>query len=520
MKKQLTNQLSAMYGRALMLKQQGNSKAAFHACEEVIKSYPKQYDCLVLMGIILSENNQNILALDFLNRAIAVKKDATAYNNRGNVYQGLKQFELALDDYEKAIKLDKKFVEAYYNTGNTYKEMYQYETAIEWYKKAVMVNPRYFTAYCNMAMCYQNLQRFEDALEASEKAIAIEPRHHAAYNNKGFSLDILGRYEESIAAFKKGEELCPENNDIKFNIGFVYLGIGDWENGWQAHEMRWNNKYAPPKLPNIWKGEDVYGKTIYIIHEQGLGDTIQFIRYVKHLKRDGAKKIIVSVKPEAAALIESMSEVDQVVILGKNVVVPDYDYYCPVMSLPYIYKTRPNNIPYEPYIKADAKKVHEFSMKMGNKNNKLRVGLVWNGGFRKDQPEVWAINERRNIPLEKLACLRDLNVQFYSLQMESQDKWPEMIDLMGEVKDFTDTAAMIENLDLVIAVDTSTAHVAGAMGKKVWLMNRHDSCWRWLREGTTTGWYPSFTIYRQNKFNTWDNVVEDIKRDLTILSQE
>jgi hypothetical protein len=153
---------------------------------------------------------------------------------------------------------------------------------------------------------------------------------------------------------------------------------------------------------------------------------------------------------------------------------------------------------------------------MGN-SSKLRIGVVWSGGYRADQPEIWAVNERRNIPMEKLSEIYTPDAEFYSLQFGAKEYPFPMVDLMGEVKDFSDTAAIIQNLDCVITVDTSTAHVAGAMGKPVWLMNRFDSCWRWLESGSKTDWYPSFTIYRQNEFMNWDNVVADIKKDLNDL---
>jgi len=184
-----------------------------------------------------------------------------------------------------------------------------------------------------------------------------------------------------------------------------------------------------------------------------------------------------------------------------------------MMSLPYVFKTRVDNIPYHRYFFADPEKVAYFNIKMGPKT-RMRVGLVWSGGFRADQPEIWAVNERRNIKPEKIAEIYNTNVEFFNLQFGAKELPFPMVDLMGEVKDFSDTAAIIENMDLVISVDTSTAHVAGAMGKEVWMLNRFDTCWRWLEDRKDTPWYPSFTIYRQEKFNNWDNVVTDIKRDL------
>jgi tetratricopeptide (TPR) repeat protein len=515
MKTQRNNRVESLYSQAFALRNQGDRQRAFLLCEEIIKVAPTQSDTLSLMGILLAESNRPFDALNFFGKALQVKKEPSTFNNRGNLYQNLKQYELALEDYETALKLKPSFTEAYFNQGNCYKDLNQFTKAIESYKKALAANPKYYTAYTNMGLCLQNLQRFEEALECFNKSIEIAPDYFGAYNNKGFCLHVLMRLDESIATFKKAMELNPENNDAKFNIGFVYLLKGDLENGWAGHERRWFNKYKPSNLPRLWNGEDLKNKTIYIYHEQGLGDTLQFIRYTKELKEAGAK-VIAAVKPEVAELFKNSSYIDEVRINPKDI--PEYDYQCPMMTLPAMFKTRVHNIPYEPYIKADPEKAAFFAKRMGKKT-KLRVGIVWSGGYRADQPDVWAVNERRNIPMEKLAQIYNPNVEFYNLQFGAKEYPFPMVDLMHEVKDFSDTAAIIENLDLLITVDTSTAHLAGAMNKPVWLMNRHDTCWRWLEHGDKTDWYPSFKIYRQKSFMNWDNVVTEIKGDLDAKSK-
>jgi tetratricopeptide (TPR) repeat protein len=502
--------VESLYSQAFALRNQGQPQQAYLVCEQILKTAPKQPDTLTLMGIIMAEANKPFDALGLFQQSLECKKEASTYNNRGNLYQNLKQYELALEDYETALKLKPNFTEAYFNQGNCYKDLNQHQEAIESYKKAIASNPKYYTAYTNMGMCLQNLQRFDEALECFNKAIEIEPNYFGAYNNKGFCLHVLMRLDESIEAFKKATELNPENNDSKFNIGFVYLLKGDLENGWTGHERRWFNKYKPSNLPRLWQGEPVNGKTIYIYHEQGLGDTLQFIRYAKELKEAGAK-VIAAVKSEVAELFSDNPYIDEVRTDPKAI--PEYDYHCPMMTLPAVFKTRVHNIPYEPYIKADPKKVEYIAQKMGEKT-KPRIGVVWSGGFRADQPDVWAVNERRNIPIKKFAEIYNSSVVFYNLQFGAKEYPFPMVDLMGEVKDFSDTAAIIQNLDCIITVDTSTAHLAGAMNKPVWLMNRHDTCWRWLESGDKTAWYPSFKIYRQKSFMNWDNVIEEIKGDL------
>ncbi|HVC44095.1 MAG TPA: glycosyltransferase family 9 protein, partial [Candidatus Binataceae bacterium] len=216
-------------------------------------------------------------------------------------------------------------------------------------------------------------------------------------------------------------------------------------------------------------------------------------------------------------------------VAARGHALPEFDYYCPLMSLPLAFKTTLSSIPAQiPYLKADADKARRWQEKLGEKA-KLRVGVVWSGGFRPDQPELWPVNNRRNIPLAKLASLRHADVEFYSLQKgqpaasELTDllaqHWdgPPLIDFTDLLHDFSDTAALIEQLDLVIAVDTSTAHLAGAMGKPVWILSRFDNCWRWLLDRTDSPWYPTARLYRQASPGDWDQVIQRVAADLSHL---
>ena len=509
MKKQNNLAALALYVKARKLQTEGNFKQAFFICDQILQIDPKHADTLCLKGVILSENKQYIPALTLYNQALTIKKDAHIYNNRGNVFQFLKQYEFALDDFDVAIKLDKKLTEAYYNKGNCYKALHDNENALIWFKKCAEIDPSYYAAWNNIGLCYQDTNQFEKALAAYTKAVELAPDNAFCHNNKAYALQTLMRLDEAKEEFTKAIQLDENNFDFKFNIGFVHLAKGDLDNGWAGHEMRYKTMYSPGKKKGFWEGEDLTDKTFIISHEQGLGDTFQFIRHAKQIKELGAKKVIAAVKPEAFELIKSMPYIDDVFNDPKDW--GEYDYYCPVMSVPAVLKIRVENIPYEQYLFANPEKVQEFKNKMGD-TSKLRVGIVWSGGFRKDMPQLWAVNNRRNVPFEKLAPILELDADFYSLQFGENVE--QMNNLINECKNFADTAALIECLDLVIAVDTSTAHVAGALNKPVWLMNRFDTCWRWLENRRDTPWYPSMTIYRQNEFNNWDNVIQDIKVDL------
>ena len=245
---------------------------------------------------------------------------------------------------------------------------------------------------------------------------------------------------------------------------------------------------------------------------------LQFCRYAKLAKEIGAK-VILGVEKPLVRLLSTLDGVDTIIGAGDKI--PDFDYHIPLMSLPYAFKTRMDNIPHGIYLNAKPEWIAQFTPKL-SQYKKKRVGLVWSGGFRPDQPEVWAVNERRNIALSKLLPLKLDNVDYFSLQKgEEPEKeldnclgWKDMINFTGDLNDFADTAGLIAHLDLVIAVDTSTAHLAAAMGKEVWMMNRFDTCWRWMINRTDSPWYPTIKIYNQPKLGDWESVVENIKKDL------
>ena len=260
--------------------------------------------------------------------------------------------------------------------------------------------------------------------------------------------------------------------------------------------------------------------------EQGLGDTIQFCRYAKLVKKLGARVVLEVPKP-LLDLLNGLDGVDQLIESGK--LLPAFDYHCPLMSLPLAFKTHLDSVPESPRFKINQQKINFWKNKLGtesNFNKKPRIGLVWNGGFRPNQPEVWGVNQRRNLPLDHLKILKNTGIEFISLQKgepaESEfrckisEGWdgPDIKDYAGELQDFSDTAALVLNLDLVITVDTSTAHLAASLGKPVWLLNRFDTCWRWLLDREDSPWYPSMKIYRQPSHGDWDSVMTKVRHDL------
>jgi tetratricopeptide (TPR) repeat protein len=497
--------------------------------DKAIALKPDYTDAYYNLGIALRDLGRPDEALASYDKAIALKSDhAELHYNRGNVLRDLKRPEEALTSYNRAIVLKPDHADAFNNRGAALLDLKRPEEALASYDEAIGLKPDHADAYNNRGNALRELKRPEEALASHDKAIALKPYFAEAHYNRGIALMELKRSEEALAGYDKAIALKPDYADAHWNQSLCFLLLGRFEQGWRQHEWRKRLKeplgvrsYSQP----LWLGqENLAGKTLFIYWEQGLGDTIQFCRYAKLAEARGAK-VILSVQQPLIELLKHSSSTIQVI--GPNDVPTDFDYHCPLLSLPLAFKTTLSNIPATiPYLKSNVEKSLFWKEYLGEKN-KPRVGLVWSGGFRPNQTEPWNFNSRRDIPLSKFAALKDSDVEFYSLQKgqpaESElagllrRNWdgPHIIDFTSLLHNFSDTAALVKNLDLIISVDTSTAHLAGALSKPVWILNRFDTCWRWLLERADSPWYPTVKLYRQEKAGHWDDVVQRIKIDLT-----
>lgn len=438
----------------------------------------------------------------------------------------------ALELIEQAIKLNPDDGIAFSNMGNILKELGRHDEAICALDKAIQLMPNYAEAYNNKGNTLQELNRYEDAIAWYDRAIALNPNYAEAYSNKGNALKLLKRHEEALNNYHQATTLNPQFFDAYWHKALAQLPSGDFENGWSNYESRWFKtnpvKFSFEQIPRLEHLDNLIGKNILVWSEQGLGDSIQFSRYIKLLNMHGAKVDFLIPEP----LLKVLSSLEQYCTL--TTVVGDqsiYDYHSPLLSLPLVFSTSLSSIPVDiPYIQANSKKQEEMQRYILDSKN-TKVGVIWNGGFRVGAPELWAINKRRNIDLELIADLKDIaGFDFYSLQKGdpaeselAQKKdlvWPNIIDCAHLLNDFSDTAALMMHLDLIISVDTSSAHLAGALGKPVWILNRYDSCWRWLRDREDSPWYPTAKIYQQKTPGDWREVVDRIKLDLRNLSEQ
>ena len=490
--------MQTQFQLAVSFHSQGRWQDAAVLYDSVIAAQPGHADAWHMRGMLHAQAAEYAQAVKLISQAISLDATKSAYfNNRGLAQLSQQNFAEALSDFQQAIALE----------------------------------PGLAQAHCNLGNVLQELLRFEEALICFDRAIALNPDYADAYFNRANLQVLMNRPDKAITDFDQALVIHPEDEDFKYNKATALLLNGEYEQAWNLHESRWRrvstkHNHRQFDLPQWFGYESILGKTILIHAEQGLGDTLQFIRYVPMVAARGAK-VIVEVQAPLLNLFKNMQGIS--VLLKKGDPLPAFDVHCPMMSLPLAFKTTLDSIPACPHFVILDMKKRYWADKLGLKE-KLRVGLTWRSGFHPDKPDSMKAYERRNLPLQQLKALADIDVEFFSLQKgepaESEFRqtvaacWdgPLINDQVHELNDFSDTAALIMNLDLVISVDTSTAHLAASLGKPVWLLNRYDACWRWLLYREDSPWYPSIKIYRQTSAGDWDSVLEIVKKDLLSFS--
>jgi tetratricopeptide (TPR) repeat protein len=550
--------------RGVVQSRLGRLEAAVASYDRALALKPDYADALYNRGNAQQALGQFQAALASYERAIAVNPGAAnAHYNRANLQRRLGELDAALASYDRAIAAWPDHLDAHCNRGSVLDELRRFEAALASFDRCIAMKPDHAPAHANRGKVLIELQRFEEALQSCDRAIQLQPDFADAWVGRGAALKELRRWDEALASYDRAIQLQPTAAEAHANRGVLFYELnrvpaaldsydcaiaadphfararfyksmamllaGDYENGWREYEWRWRSEPGARRallrtdVP-AWDGTTaIDGRTILLHCEQGLGDTLQFCRYASRVADLGAS-VILEVQRPLRSLLAGLRGVARLAVLGEPL--PPFDHHCALMSLPHAFKTTLSTIPAAvPYVAVDAEKSLAWQLRLGPKT-RPRVGLVWSGGFRPEKPELWAANARRNIPLSTLAALVTPGIDFYSLQKgepaESELKQlaasggegPVLLDMTAELHDFADTAALIEHLDLVISVDTSTAHLAGALGKPVWILNRFDTCWRWLLDRTDSPWYPTARLYRQPKYGEWDDVIATVRADL------
>jgi tetratricopeptide (TPR) repeat protein len=442
-------------------------------------------------GVLLKDEGHFDEALTYLDRSADAQPDhAPTFAMRGFVRASLKRYEEAIGDYELAIRLDPKNAETCSNLGNSLRALGQLEQALIWYDRSLALKPTIANA-----------------------------------TNRALTLNELGRFLEARVAYQYAMGIDPKNPSLVWNLALFQLWLGDFEAGWRGREARWNVPGIAKGYPHLdtpmWVGEEpVEGKTVAVCQDEGVGDVIQFARYIPMLAARGARVILV-VNQELCPLLSGLSGVSHCLPKKQGMVVPPFDLHIAIDSLPLAFGTRLDTIPpgtnYLP--PPEPHRVQAWEERLGP-HERLRVGLVWSGNPKH-------MNDRnRSMALRQLAGLLDVDAMFVSLQKNPKPEDAEtlrecgmIVDHSDLLTDFAETAALVSCLDLVISVDTSVAHLAGALGRPTWILLPYVADWRWLLGRDDSPWYPTVRLFRQTETREYGSVIARMRNELSALAE-
>jgi tetratricopeptide (TPR) repeat protein/ADP-heptose:LPS heptosyltransferase len=425
-------------------------------------------------------------------------------------------FAEAVESCRRALALDPNRHEILTQLGNALTDLGNYGAAVEALRRALALKPDSPHAVFGLGYFFERKGDLASATDAYRNALKLDAQLSGAHLHLGSARLLEGNLGEAAECFERVLKLAPDCAEARAFLGLIHLKQGNFRLGLSEYEDRWTTPYGfrfrRKFLQPLWKGEPLEGSRILLHAEQGMGDTLQFVRYVPLVAARGAK-VVLEVQPRLHRLLAQTPGAVKVIGLGEAL--PEVDWQCPLLSLPLALGTELNTIPAEiPYVDPDPAQVEAWRQRLPG--NSLRIGLAW-AGSPLHPHEIW-----RSIPLEQVAPLTNLEgTTFYSLQMGAPaDQVKQLgdrvhlIDLQGEQKDFADTAAIVANLDLVISIDTSVAHLAGAMGKPVWVLLHKSADWRWLLEREDSPWYPTARLFRQSTLRNWQDVVTRVEGEL------
>jgi tetratricopeptide (TPR) repeat protein len=495
----------------------GRRREAKAAYREALRLRPVFPEVLLNLGNVHYDEGAFAAAAVCCRKAVAQRPAyAKAWCNLGNALQMLGGLREATGCYDRTLAMDPTIVAAQHNLGNAWMARRDFARAEESFRRALSMDEQRAEHHNSLGNALFQQRRDAEAEACYRRALERAPGYAAAHTNLANALMRRGNHDEMIRHYERALELDPKSAGGHYNLALAHLREGRYDEGWQHHESRWDfrelklrrRRFAQPQ----WKGETLRGETILLHAEQGLGDTLQFVRYALLVAERGGN-VVLEVQPRLQRLLRDLPGVNRVIARGETL--PDFAWHCPLMSLPLAFATTVDTIPRQiPYVRPDAKEVAAERRRWPH--NGLRVGICWAGNpqYRSD--------EQRSMPLRTLLPLVDVpGIAWFSLQMGPacgqmpglREKFP-LVDASSGARDFTETAALVATLALVISVDTSVAHLAGAMGRPVWVVLPHSSDWRWMEEREDSPWYPTARLFRQRTSGDWGKPVERMQTEL------
>jgi Flp pilus assembly protein TadD len=506
----------ALTHQAQMLAAQGEIGGCLVLFRRALLLRPWDAELFYRMGVALAEAEQATGAAgSYLMALICQPNHGEALNNMGVAAKTLGNFERGAALFRRSLAALPGHSPAYNNLGLSLVALGRVAEGDAQYRQALALQPDHPDAVNNHGVVASLQGDFAAAVLWCRRALRLRPDYPAAYNNLGNALKDLGALEDSIEAYDQAIRLG-NNADYRHNKALAVLATGQLRAGWHLYEERWDSLQLRDGLRAFdkmrWRGEEGRGGVLLLHAEQGFGDTLQFCRYAPLAAARGWR-VVIEVQRPLVRLMGSLAGVERVVASGDTL--PEFDLQCPMMSLPFAFDTVLETIPSFPaYLAPDPDQAERWERRLAALGGGLRIGLVWAGNGRRHSTDLNATDRRRSMAPDLLAPLAALRgVHLISLQKDAAAPFP-MVDWMDDCQDFADTAALVSGLDLVIGVDTAVIHLAAAIGRPVWLLNRFDSCWRWLREGETSHWYPALRIFRQPTPGAWAPVVEAVTGEL------
>ncbi|ASF47474.1 tetratricopeptide repeat protein [Methylovulum psychrotolerans] len=514
--------LAALLRAGLAHQQAGQLPQAEALYRQVLQTQPHHPDALHFLGLIAYQLDKHDIAVQLINAAIRYQpNNPLFYNNLGLALRESSQLELALAAHQKALALKPDYAQGHNNLAVLLKAQRDFTAAIRHFKQAIAIDPGYIEAHSNLGSCYKDIGDLDSATDYHNQAIALNPQYSAAYNNLGRVYEARVDLPQAIAHFRQAIALNPEDIEPQHNLAVVLLSAGQFSEGWQHYESRYhpkkkNRSTVPPKLPfRQWQGEPLAGKSLLIWPEQGFGDEIQFCRYITLLKSMGAGCITLFCKKPLQPLFASLAGVDQLLVAKEINSIEFHDFWTFPLSIPLHLQTALDTIPtYPHYLNAQPERISYWQTRLPEAP--FRVGLVWKGSALHKNDANRSLSH-----LNALAPLFNLDgIAFISLQKgqgEAEAHGLPLTHLGSDIQDFADTAAIVAQLDLVICVDTVIAHLAGALGKPVWVLLPFAADWRWLTGRTDSPWYPQTVLFRQTAIGDWEGVVQRVREKLLAL---
>jgi tetratricopeptide (TPR) repeat protein len=490
----------------------GRTAEAGRGCRQVLDAEPCHAEALHLLGVMAHQAGQNDVAAERLGQAARLCPDNAGFHyNRGVALQMLGRLDEAVASYGQALRLHPDHADAHHNLGFALTRRGSPHEAEAHYRAAVRLQPDHAEAHHNLALLLRQEGRLPEAVAHFREAIRIRPDHVQALHNLGLALVGLGEVEDGLAHYERVLRLRPDEPETRFCRSLVWLLRGDFARGWAEYEWRWRSRLAPPMRHTqpAWDGSGLAGKAVLLHAEQGLGDTLQFVRYASLVKQRGGT-VIVECQPALVPLLRSCPGIDRVVVPGESL--PPIDAQTPLLSLPRIFATTAETISAPvPYVFADEQLVERWRRELSGLRA-FKVGVAWQGS----PTHLW--DRQRSVPLEHFAPLAAVpGVRLISLQHGYGREQAESVAARFAVLDFfdrgdetggtfADTAAVMKSLDLVITCDTAVAHLAGALGVPVWVALAYGPDWRWLLGREDSPWYPTMRLFRQARPGDWDGV--------------